>query len=1031
MHVRIMQKLEQLREQDALISKYVLESRYGLLRNYDPLVTTQLRIEQTLDDLASLKPDIFGSGYGAMQLATKDYRQILMLKFGVVESFKSHNAVLANSRSYFPLAIRTMQETVARGSQEERMLQNLLQNVLLFDQDATETVRARVKINVAELRQSRLKNTADIGSLLHHVEIILEHKDEVDKLIRAISLAGTTAKADVIFKLYGDDFARRERMASYYKLAMALLSLLILTYVAWLMRHLQQARATLSDSLRELEFQKHALDVHAIVSITDQYGKILYTNEKFTQVSQYKREELLGQDHRVLNSGYHSKEFFQQMWATISVGKIWQGEVRNRRKDGTYYWVDSTIAPFMDEQGKPRRYVSIRTDISARKESEISLLHAKEEAEKARVAAEQANKIKGDFLANMSHEIRTPMNGIIGMTNLALDTDLTPDQHEFLKLIQSSANSLLQIINDILDFSKIESGMMSVERIEFSLEYMLGETMKSLATRAHQKSLELLLHVASDVPDRVYGDPGRLRQVIVNLVGNAIKFTESGEVEVSVICADEIKDSSVKLRFSVRDTGIGIPEDKFGTIFESFSQADTSTTRKYGGTGLGLTISSQLVQLMGGYFELESTVGQGSTFSFTLDMPIVTPYAISHYQQTGSIAGMSVLVADDNATNRMLLEKILLNWKMRPTLVPDGEHALIELQQAAIAGRPFDITLLDVQMPGMDGFDLAGRINQITQPGTTVVMMLTSQGQRGDASRFKDMGVSGYLVKPVSQSELLDAIMTALGKPKHLSNSLITRHALGEARVKMHLLLAEDNEVNQILATRILEKLGHTVCIAHNGRDAVQQWQDGNFDAVLMDVDMPEMNGYEATAMIRQQEHYSGTHIPIIAMTAHAMEGARGECLAHGMDGYLSKPIDIEALWLELDAIAHPLGDTTNQHNRDVEAETLQVINFTAVRKKLDDNRELFDEIVGQYLRDAPLHLQHIQESLVNSDAQAIRRSAHALQGMVGIFFADKAMRAARSVEQSAGEVWCDKAVAELELAMQELKGAIEEYKWQ
>jgi len=1032
LHVRTVQHFEQLREQDARLSRYVLQSRYGLLRNYDPIVATQREVNRVLENLAQDKPEAFAPGDSAIQKAFSEYRNALRKKSDLVESFKSHNAVLGNSLRYFPLAAKQQHERLHASPQHEALLHELLESVLLFGQFPDELTKGRIEHTELAIRQTDMQKNPAIVGLLKHVDVILAFMVDVDDQAREITQSQNNLYADQVFALYNADFVHRDHLARNYRLAMALLAAAMLAYVGWLLTHLQRARDTLASSLRELEFQKHALDAHSIVSIADRTGKILYTNDKFSEISLYSREELLGQDHRLLNSGHHPSDFFKSMWATIGKGHIWQGEVKNRRKDGAFYWVDSTIAPFMDDRGRPVRYVSIRTDITARKESEVSMLQAMNDAEnarsvaeQARYAAEQAAKIKGDFLANMSHEIRTPINGIIGFTNLALDTELNTDQREFIGLIKSSADSLLNVINDILDFSKIESGKLEIEAIEFSLEVMLRDTMKSLALRAHQKNLELLLHVAQDVPDRIFGDPGRLRQVLINLIGNAIKFTEIGEIELEVGCPHK-DDGMARLRFSVRDTGIGISPDKFQSIFESFSQADTSTTRKYGGTGLGLTISSQIINLMGGRIEVQSAIGGGSTFAFELDLPIVSKNALAHYQETGRIEGMPVLAVDDNATNRKLLGDILHSWKMLPTVVCDGAEALTELQRAEQSGRPYPLILMDMHMPGMDGFELAEKIAAQSHRACLTVMMLTSQGQRGDATRCKQLGIASYLTKPVSQSDLLDAIMTALGEPKGLHSPIITQHSLRETQRKLHLLLADDNAVNQILAVRLLEKLGHTITVANNGKEAIAHWEQGGFDAILMDVDMPEMGGYEATRIIRSREALGDNHIPIIAMTAHAMKGAREECLAQGMDGYVSKPIDTDLLWRELQGLVQNGTAPGNAPS----ASVLAVVDFAKARRTLDDNQELFEEIVQQYLADAPIHLQTIVQAVAQADANSVRRSAHTLQGMVGIFAAEQALHCAQEVERTAGTAQCAEATQELVQVMNELQIALKSYQW-
>ena len=766
--------------------------------------------------------------------------------------------------------------------------------------------------------------------------------------------------------------------------------------------------------LRESEARLQALiaSVDEIVFEFDAdgtYRNIWTTNEALLFRP---KKELLGRSVTEVLGAQEARPFLEILRRALQTGRGESVEY-SLTVQSQEEWFLARVTPILSPDGASKTLCMTSRNITERKHAEAELRRAKE-------AAEAASQSKSEFLANMSHEIRTPMNGILGMTDLALETDLNPEQREYLAMVKTSAESLLGLLNDILDFSKIEAGKLDLEDYEFSLREGLGDTFKALGFRAQQKGLELAWRVAPDVPDHLLGDPGRLRQMIVNLVGNAIKFTEKGEV-VMEVDREGASEKGVDLHFRVRDTGIGIPIEKQRMIFEAFTQADGSTTRKYGGTGLGLAITTRLVELMGGKIRVESEPELGSTFHFTLHFAIAKGDSSVHQlPEPQMLQNSPVLVVDDNKTNRLILAEMLTQWGMRPEAVDGADAALASLRRATAERRPFKLVITDLHMPDVDGCTLFERIRAIRECSALPVFMLSSSAQGGESARCRQIGISAYLTKPVRPSELLDAICSALVTSEQaLPVASAARRSVPEQRLGMKILLAEDNATNRVLATRLLEKHGHTVVPAENGRQAIEVLERQRVDAVLMDLQMPEMDGLEAIHAIRDKEKTTGGHLPIIALTAHAMKGDRERCLAAGADDYITKPIRTQELVAALDRVVEtsraPDGEHLTPDARPAartheitplpektkgKSSSEEILDVDAALGRMAGDRELLEDVARLFEEEAVRMLDALRQALVARDVPLLSRLAHTIKGSSSNIGALAVTHAAEEIEE-------------------------------
>jgi len=757
----------------------------------------------------------------------------------------------------------------------------------------------------------------------------------------------------------------------------------------------------------------------------DGEGRFVSVNQAMQEISGYGIEDLKG----TTSGDYIVPEYREsaiQHFAAARSGTSQDYETAITHKDGHRVEIAMTHLPIYVGDKIVGVY-GIAKDITQRKQVEKEIRELNEnlearvwkrttqlqdtvhELEDARLAADAANRAKSEFLANMSHEIRTPMNGVIGMTEILLDTELTYEQRDFAETVKFSGENLMIILNDILDFSKIEAGKMNIETIDFDLRTAIEGVASLLAERAHEKNLEIASLIEYDVPTALRGDPGRIRQVLTNLLGNAIKFTEEGEVVLRVEPGEKAN-STTMVRFSVSDTGIGMTPEQKEKVFGSFSQADTSTTRRYGGTGLGLAISKQLVELMGGRIWAESEPGAGSTFFF--ELPLEKQSESVKGGAAGSrddLRGLKVLIVDDNSTNRQILREQTASWDMVSGSAERGAEGLSMLRAAAADGEPYDVAILDMQMPEMDGMELARRIRGDSSISSTILILLTSMGRRGDGREAREAGVSAYLTKPAKQSELYDTLAAVTRSAEEESTRLITRHSLREMKAERsaRVLLAEDNEVNQKVAVRMLERLGYRVDVAEDGLEALDAMSRHEYVAVLMDVQMPNMNGYETTVEIRRGEsERGGRHTPIIAMTANAMQGDREKALEAGMDDYVPKPVKPKQLsevlgrWISPTEGSEPEAPVAGSGN--VQDTSIDYSVIESLRElQQDDEPDLLAELTELFLDDTDNRLVALRAAIETGDAESVERTAHSLKGSSGNMGALKMSEICKELENA------------------------------
>ena len=1003
-HNEIKENLTAIKSKPVEIGREVLSHRYQLSVNYDAISMMMNDLNKQRHQLKTRLTSINASTEPRIQVQLHALDKHLISYHLIVEDFKSHNALLKNSYNYI---FSTVDQLTGDLHTTEILKENLLsiESALLMIHLGHQSHLAETKLerHLDEL-QSMLthysaKQSTALTLLVRHAHLAIKIENEMDHwLTKLLNDPQVLVALPDAFNVW---VVEQVRQANIYRQLLFLSAMALFLAIVWVYIRLLSRGAELRNALTNVEFQQFALNQHAIVSIADIQGKITHVNDRFCKISGYSREELIGQNHRMVKSDEHSARFYRDMWHTITNGDVWHGEIKNTAKGGgDSYWVNATIVPFLNEHGKPDKYVSIRTDITAQKESEMVLSRQQAELIEAKQTAEEANKSKSMFLATMSHEIRTPMNGVLGMLHLLTKTDLDDKQQHQVDIATSSSELLLTVINDILDFSKIEADKLELESIPFDPVALVEETAILLAGAAQNKHLELICKIDPNLPNLVKGDPIRLRQVLTNLIGNAIKFTSQGEVMVCLAKGTSEGD----LEFSVSDTGIGMTAEQLQGVFTAFIQADNTTTRKYGGTGLGLAISNLLVKKMHGELRAESRLGQGSKFSFCLPLQRLGD-GLHRKQVPESLTNQRILVVDDNEASREVLTSSLKNWQVKGIgEAATGADALHQLRAAVSAGQPYDMALLDMHMPDVDGIELAQTIRADAELSNMRLLMLSSIDHADTPSEL-----GAWLAKPVSQSELFNSLLQLLGDIPE-EQSQVSRHTQDETWWfgGQKLLLAEDNHVNQEVARQVLGEVGFEIDICENGAETITAVQKRDYAAVLMDIQMPIMDGLEATRKIRA---LGGAYaeLPIIAMTAHALSGDKEKSIDAGMNDHVTKPIQPSTLyqvlanWIQSEAEPQTPQKPVEAENN-VELPMLPGIDVADGLQRMCGSWEAYKIILLGFRDTHADAAESLGQSINQADWEEAKRLAHTIKGSGGNISAKRLYEVAADVEQSCCE---------------------------